>query len=176
MSGAPSAAFGAGLLAARLALEGLGQLDARRAHPQALEVVELPHRHVEDVDHDVAVVQQHPLRVRQSLDRERPLAERPQEVLLDGLRDRLHLRVGAAAADDEVVGDRGEPARLQHHQVVGLVVEGGAGALERPLPAAETGHRRTYSSWNSRCAAMYASTGSATRTRIERTAATEART
>src|SRR5437773_6919246 len=111
MSGAPSAAFGAGLLAARLALEGLGQLDARRADPQALEVVELPHRYVEDVDHDVAVVQQRPLRVRQSLGRERPLAERPQ-VLLDGLRDRLHLRVGAAAADDEVVGDRSEPARL----------------------------------------------------------------
>src|SRR5206468_10479105 len=75
MSGAPSAAFGAGLLAARLALEGLGQLDARRAHPQALEVVELPHRHVEDVDHDVAVVEQHPLCVRQPLDRERALAE-----------------------------------------------------------------------------------------------------
>src|SRR5438132_1446616 len=105
MGGAPSAPFGAGLLAARLALEGLGELDARRAYPQALEIVELAHRDVEDVHHDVAVVHQHPLRVRQPLDRERPLAERA-EMLLDRLRDRLHLRVGAPAADDEVVGDR----------------------------------------------------------------------
>src|SRR4029077_21157607 len=64
----PSAAFGAGLLAAGLALERLGQRDARRAHPQAFQVVEFPHRHVEDVDDDVAEVHQHPLRMRQSLD------------------------------------------------------------------------------------------------------------
>src|SRR5581483_3585356 len=141
---APSAPLGARLLAARLALERLGELDARRAYPQALEVVELADRHVEDVDDDVAVVHQHPLSVRQALDGERALSLRTERVL-DAVGDRLHLRVGAAAADHEVVGDRGDAAGLQDDEVVRLAIEGCAGAFQRPLPAAQAGQRETTS-------------------------------
>src|SRR5512138_1067322 len=74
----PSVAFGAGLLAAGLALERLGELDARRTDPEALEVVELAHGQVEDVDDDVAVVHQHPLSVRDAFDGDRTLAARAQ--------------------------------------------------------------------------------------------------
>src|SRR5262245_16666491 len=136
----PSVAFGAGLLAARLALERLGQLDARRAGPEALEVVELAHGQVEDVDDDVAVVDQHPLSVRHALDGDRALTASAQ-IVLDRLGDGLDLRIGASGADDEVIRDRGDVAGLEHDQIVGLVVEGGAGACESPLPAAEAGQR-----------------------------------
>src|SRR5580765_7383074 len=101
-----SVAFCAGLLAAGLALERLGQLHARRTDPQALEVVELAHGEVEDVDDHVAVVHQHPLSVRHALDRDRTLAESAQ-IVLDRLRDGLDLCIGAPGTDDEVIRDRG---------------------------------------------------------------------
>src|SRR5262249_45182233 len=124
------------LLAARLAQEGLGQGDARRAPPESIEVVEGPHGDLEHVHHHVAVVDQDPLSALEAFDGERMDAER-REVIAHPLRDRLHLGVRPAAADDEVVTNGGECGRLEDDQIVGLAVEGGTRALERPVPGRE---------------------------------------
>src|SRR5262249_15135509 len=97
------------------------------------------------------------------------------QVIPHRLRDGLHLRVGSAAADDEVVGDGGELRRLQHDQVVGLPLERGARALERAVPAAERHQAGWPAARDSPCRAMDAWTGAGTRKRIERPAATRAR-
>src|SRR5581483_496603 len=165
---------GPGVLRARLALERLGQLDARGAGPEALEVVELAHGHVEDVDDDVAVVHQHPLAALHPLERDRFRTLAP-DLLLDRFGDRLDLRVRSAAADDEVVRDRGLAADLEHHQVVRLPVEGRAGTGERPIPAGQPRQRGESSVRYRPRSAMYASTARGTRNLMERRDATRDR-
>src|SRR5262245_46772661 len=90
-------ALGTGLLAVGLRVERLGQQGAGRAKPETFEVVELADRNVEDVDDHVAVVHEHPLPVLATLDGHRAHAALGH-VLLDPVRDGLHLRVGPAAA------------------------------------------------------------------------------
>src|SRR6476620_5641371 len=74
--------------AQRLRAQWLRQLHARGMLPQPVEVVELAHRLVEDVDDDVGVVHQYPLAAIHAFDRAGPMALLAH-VHVDGLRDRL---------------------------------------------------------------------------------------
>src|SRR5262249_6499729 len=118
-----------------------------------------------------------PLAALESFDRERLDTER-REMVANALGDGLDLRVGTPAADHEVVTDRRELGRLEDDQIVGLAIESGARALERPVPAGER-HQVAWSPGSPGrryrpCVAMYASTTGGTRNRIERRAATRA--
>src|SRR5262245_19471007 len=166
--------LGASLRGSRLALIRLGQRDSRRAGPQAIEVVERTHRDLEHVDDDVAVVQERPLTALDALGGEDVDAE-AREMVSHALGNRLHLGVGSAAADHEVVRDGRELRGLQHDQVVRLPFERGARALERAVPAGERHQAEVPSARYSSCRAMYASTAAGTRKRTERPAATRAR-
>ena len=82
--------------------------------PQALERVELAHLGHEDVDDDVEVVHQHPLRLRQRP--RRGAGGSPCSSLqpsVDRVVDRLDLAVGAARADHEVVGVVDDAAQVE---------------------------------------------------------------
>jgi hypothetical protein len=61
----------------------------------------------------------------------RGLRPSPAKVLLDALGDRLHLRIRAAGADEEVVGQRRMGADLEQQEVVRLLVEGVTHAQQR---------------------------------------------
>src|SRR5207247_1964921 len=73
-------------------LRGLFPADLLRVGPEALDVVELPLRLVEDVEHDVAEILQHPAGVLEALDPHLALAHllEPHSKLL-GDRARLAL-------------------------------------------------------------------------------------
>ena len=53
------------------------------------------------------------------------------EVLVDRLSDRLHLSVGPASADHEVVGEGGQTLNVEYDEVVGLLLQGEADAEQR---------------------------------------------
>src|SRR5262249_56432541 len=101
---------------------GLGQLDSRGVDPEPLEIVEFAHGLIEDVNDDVGEVHQHPLAPRDALDGVRPHAL-AAEIFLDALSDALDLAVGAAGADDEIIGDGGELAHAEQDKIVSLSVQ-----------------------------------------------------
>src|SRR5688572_9530171 len=70
----------------------------RLATPQLLQIVEVAHRGMHDVNDDVAQVDQHPFAAALALDAIDPPAERP-DPLLHAVGERLHLAVGVAARD-----------------------------------------------------------------------------
>src|SRR5262245_14994929 len=83
-----------------------------RVAPKPLEAVELACLVVEDVDHDVDQVDQHPAPVRVALD----VPDRGAgllEPLHDRVGDRLDLHVGAGARDHEVVRGRRDLAEIE---------------------------------------------------------------
>jgi len=92
----------------------------------------------EQVDDDVEVVHQHPLRLRQALDaaRQDPALRLAPQV--DPVVDRLHLPVGAARADHEEVGVVDHPAQVEFDDRLRLLVIREAGNQGRKLVG---GHR-----------------------------------
>src|SRR5581483_3073382 len=104
---ADSAQAGRRLLTARTRSLGTGLLRGLRpaqahalAAPHLLEVVELAHRRMHDVHHDVAEVDEHPFAVSLALDAEDARAER-LELLLHVVGERLDLARRVAARDDD---------------------------------------------------------------------------
>ncbi len=87
-----------------------------------LEPVELARRFVEQVDHDVVVVEHHPVRMMHPLDGQRALSRLAQR-LLDSARDRLHLHVGAPGRHQEIIRHRFQMLGFEHDQVVGLFLQ-----------------------------------------------------
>lgn len=86
------------------------------------------------MDHEVHVVQQHPLRLLIALDMSGPQPG-AGESLLYFIRDGLNLPRVATGADDEIIGEAaGRLVQLEHGEVFGfLFLGGGHGIGDLPL-------------------------------------------
>src|ERR1044071_262403 len=113
--------FFAADIARRLAGELGG--DVRRVAPQPLQPVKPARLLGEDVDDEVAEVDQDPAARRRPLDEERLHALVGAHLLHDAVGDRMRLPLVRGGAEDEVVGDRRQLADLEDVEVEGLLVE-----------------------------------------------------
>src|SRR5688572_10493939 len=117
----------------RLRLRGRGgiPLDAAGVAPEVVEVVVAARVLAEDVQDDVVEVEHDPARVA-VVARARDRAEVVGLAKLLGLvADRPHLARARAGADHEKVGDGGDPADVQHDDVVAARGREQAGHLDR---------------------------------------------
>src|SRR5207248_5384765 len=102
--------------------------------PQTLEVV-VPARFLEEhVHHDVAVVEQYPPGVVESLHAVGASGSGRLGALLDLLGDGSHLAGVATTGDDEGIGDGQERAHLQDDRGLALLVGGGSSRKHRQRP------------------------------------------
>jgi len=83
---------------------------------------------MEDVEDDVAVVEEDPRRARIALDRHRPPPVRFHR-LLDRVGERLRLPAARRGRQDEVVRHRGQALQVEDDDLVGLLVEESVDAL-----------------------------------------------
>jgi hypothetical protein len=101
---------------------GFGRFPSFGISPQVLELVEDARLWVEDVHHEVDVVEQNPPPAGEPLDvsRGHVLGVEP---LRDAVGDGLHVRVGRAAHHDEPVRGGRDPSQIQHDHVLRLAIE-----------------------------------------------------
>ena len=71
----------------------LGQFASWGVTPQAVEIVELAHRFVEDVNDDIGKIHQYPMTATRAFHRKRR-ETRLAEIFVDSLRNALHLSIG----------------------------------------------------------------------------------
>src|SRR6266511_4105672 len=93
-------------IARRFRLAGELGGDVRRVAPEALQPVKPPRLLGEDVDDDVAEVDQDPAPRRRPLDEQRLELLLGAHLLDDGVGDGVGLPLARGGAEDEVVGDR----------------------------------------------------------------------
>ena len=87
---------------------------------------------------ELDIVEQDPVRCAATLDTGGLASQCPAEPLLDVIRDRRNLSIRISVANDEVVGDVADAAKIENDQILGLPVQCGAGAfgdLRRKLAA-----------------------------------------
>src|SRR5258705_6371595 len=89
------------------------------AGPHLLEIVEGADLGPEDMDDDVARVDQHPVAMRHALDFDRA-DTRLGEVVEHARRDRADMTVGRTGRHNHVVGDRGFATEVDGEGVLGL--------------------------------------------------------
>jgi hypothetical protein len=82
------------------------------------------------VYHDITKVHQDPLRGVHPFDAERACAM-PREDLVDVIGDRLHLTLGLARAEHQVISDRGKLGDVENEDVFGLLFQGRRGDGDR---------------------------------------------
>src|SRR5438093_1010782 len=128
---------------------GLGQLHSRGMTPESFQVIELPHRLVEDMDDHIGEIHQHPLTSGDTLDRERRNACLT-EVLFDSLRNALDLTIGSTGANDEIVGDGGDLTNLHQDKVVGFFLQREATEKKGLPPRVDASQPRYRPSWRPR--------------------------
>ena len=91
------------------------------ALPETLEVIELPGRHLHDVNDHIAEVQQGPFAAVQPF-----AAERAHALLLDLLQDvlgqRLDLAAGGTAGNHHVIGNAGLAPYIDDHDVLAFQI------------------------------------------------------
>src|SRR2546421_176731 len=114
----------------------------------------------ERVHHNVTEIDQHPAAGVVALDADGSTA-RLDRLLAHRVRDRLHLSLAPAGADDEQVGDRRELRNIEHEDVLGLLVARGVDHDVGHGSGREIGHRYR------RCSSMYRSAASGTRYRSD---------
>src|SRR5262249_42189701 len=87
--------------------------------PELFEIVEAPDFRPEDVDDDVAGIDQHPIGVGQAFDLQipAPVMLEPFDQLVGNGAD---MTVGAAGSDDHFIGDDGLPIEIDGYDVLGL--------------------------------------------------------
>src|SRR5262245_49903298 len=129
--------------------------NGRGVAPQALQRVIGPGVLEEDVGQHIAVVEEDPAALRGALRVQRPDAP-GLEVAQDAFGDRAHMGNRAPAADEEEIGHARERVDVEHHQVTGLLVQGGARGSPRRLLGRTPAHAEM--SRYSRRSAMYAMT------------------
>src|SRR5690242_19436613 len=89
--------------AIRSARVGSGDREARRVEPESLDIVETAGLFLENVDHDVAEIEQHPRRRGEPFHRERALLLLGDR-LFDRLRQSVHLPVRSPRHQEEKIG------------------------------------------------------------------------
>ena len=111
------------LPARRFRLAGKLGGDVRRVAPEALQPVKPPRLLGEDVDDDVAEVDEDPAPRRRPLDEQRLELLLGAHLLDDGVGDGVRLPLARGGAEDEVVGDRRQLRDLEHVEIERLLVE-----------------------------------------------------
>jgi len=131
-------------------LVGHGRERQRRGiAPQSFESIELTFFAQENVDHEIDIVEQDPFATPQALDVSRFPPGLGKQASFDVLDDRGDLTVGRSVADDERVGDVGEPAQVESYHVLGFSIACGIHTKQNGI--ARLGLQRvtplTYKSW-----------------------------
>ena len=108
------------------ALDSRGRLSRHRhpgrVVPQPFQIVKLAGFAVEDVHHDVAVIEQHPVALVEAFGAGALEALAGQGVV-HRLGQALHVAGGTAAHDDEAVGEGGEPPHVEDEEIFRLFVQ-----------------------------------------------------
>lgn len=97
-------------------------LDPRGIAPQGLEPIERSLLLDEDVHDEIDEVEQHPVARAPPFDMIRAPAVVLCETRLDGVGDGHDLSLAGAVADDEVIGDVAQSAKIEYDDVFGLLV------------------------------------------------------
>src|SRR6185437_9523483 len=106
---------------------------AKRGAPHLLEVVVAADLRAEEMDDDVAGVDQHPIAVRESLGGD-VAAPALLQHLDEALSQRHHLALRAAGGNDHVIGDAGFALEINDDKIFSLAVcEGLLGKVEKRL-------------------------------------------
>lgn len=100
-------------------------VDSLGVSPEPLEGVEPAGRLLEDVDDDVAEVDEHPLPLGLSLDTEGLHAEVLAQTLLDVLAQSLNVGTGPARGDHEHVGEKEGALDVEQDDVGSVLGEDG---------------------------------------------------
>ena len=100
----------------------------RRRRPRGVRGRKTPRLVQEDVEDDVAVVEEDPSSGRLSLDRNGAPVQR-LHLRFHGVGDRLRLALGCRRTDHEVVGERGNFREIQDEEIGRLLVQGRRDAL-----------------------------------------------
>ena len=99
-------------------------VDDRRISPKSLELVEVASRRLEEMNHDVAVVEQHPFGFRPALVAER-LSSGLAKHLLDPVGQGLHVGSRIPGGYHEYLGDYEQISDFQQDDVLALLVGDG---------------------------------------------------
>jgi hypothetical protein len=83
---------------------------------------------MEDVDDDFEVIDHDPLACRKTVDRRRSPAMLVPQSRFDLVGDRFELGLGAGRANDEEIGEAGNPGEIEDDDVFGFLVRSELGA------------------------------------------------
>ena len=83
---------------------------------------------MEDVNHDLEVIEHDPLTRRKTVDRGRAQSVIRFQPRFDFVGDRFQLRLRAGRTDDKEIGEAGNAGEIQNDDVFGLFVRGELGA------------------------------------------------
>lgn len=113
-------------------------LDSGHIGPEPLQLIVRPGIRTEYMDHEVAVVHEHPAARVEALDLEGPHAM----TLMDGVLDRVHQRLDvtwvASVADHEPSGDGQNGSDIEDHDIGRLRVGGSPGRADDQLARVDT--------------------------------------
>lgn len=111
----------------RFHFDRLIPLHLRSIGPQTFQPVVLAGRGLEEVDDDVAVIEEDPLRLGFALIAKRFQVEVFAKALLNSLGEGLDMRPGGPGCDNEHIGQNKEIFDIEKHDVVALFGEDGIG-------------------------------------------------
>ena len=83
---------------------------------------------MEDVDHDLEIIEHDPLARRKTIDRGRAQAVIFLQSRFNFVRDRFELRFRSHRTNDEKIGETGNAGQIENDDVFGLFVRGKLGA------------------------------------------------
>lgn len=107
------------------------KLQTRRVAPQPVQTVERPLVLQKDVDHEIDVVEKHPVAGALAFDVTGGDAELLVQTVLDLLGDGYHLPVGGAVTDDEVVREIAPAVKIENDDFLGLLVAEGVDGVRQ---------------------------------------------
>jgi hypothetical protein len=102
--------------------------DPRRVTPQVFQAVKRALVAMEDVDNNFEIVEHDPLARRKTVDRAGAQFMIVSQSGLNLTRDRLQLRLRRCRANDEEIGEAGDPGEIEHNDFFGLFVRSKLGA------------------------------------------------
>ena len=91
-------------------------IDAPRFAPKALKIVKAPRLFIEDVNHEITVIDQDPFRRLETFDASRPRTAALQ-LFDDFIADGLALTAVRPRGDDKKISKADDAAQVKHRQV-----------------------------------------------------------
>ena len=105
---------------------------AFRFAPQALKIIKAPRLFIEDVNHEITVIDQDPFRRLETFDAGRPRTAALQ-LFDDFIADGLALPAVRPRGDDEKISKAGDAAQVKHRQVERFFLQSSAQGTTYPL-------------------------------------------